>query len=151
MISFTNTCSSPFQAGPAPYRSCDEGRVARLSVDRDRPLSRATLRDGQVEGQLRLIGGEEALQSAVMGSRVGAGDVEWQAVAEETGGPAQDQRSLGQGLAIDLEVCEAPGKGRERGDPELGRVLQEAVLYLEMLRCEENTFAPEHTLGLTHR
>ena len=103
-----------------------------------------------MERQLRLIGGEEAFERAGRRGGVRVGDVEGQAVPEQAGGAAEDQGSLGQGFTIDLEVGEAPGKGRKGRDPELGRVFQESILDLEVLRCEEDTFAPEHTLGLTH-
>ena len=69
--------------------------------------------------------------------RVGRGCVEQESVREAADGGANDDRSAGEGLAIDLEPRDAPGTERQRAELEAQQLIEIAVLGLEMLRGEE--------------
>src|ERR1035437_1176980 len=71
-------------------------------------------------------------------------NLEQQSIGKDACGTRNNKLTIGQQLSINRQFAEAPGTKLECLQAEIERILDEAILHLEMLRGQERTLGPEN-------
>jgi hypothetical protein len=98
----------------------------------------------QVDVETLGSGLEKFFQGFGRRRRIGVRHFEQESIGENTCGACYSELSLGQQLRVDRQFAEAPWTKLERLQAEIERVLDEAILHLEMLRGQERALGPEN-------
>ncbi len=85
-----------------------------------------------------------------MRSAVRIGNIEDESVRKNAGCPGDAEISRSKGFMVNLQFGETPRLKCKRFELKTQRVLEKAILRLEMLRAEKGPFHPDHRLQLLH-
>src|SRR5262245_14050869 len=110
----------------------------------------AILRHRQKQVEHFLIRVEAIRQLPVRRGRIRIGDLEQQTVRKNTRAARDLENAAVQVLLADLQGAETPGPERQVFQMELQKILEEAILQLQMLRVQESSFGPDYRLELPH-
>ena len=111
----------------------------------------AVVGDRQVHIQTLRARFEEFFQGLRRRRRVGFRNLEQQSIGKNSGSARNGKLPLGQQFRIDRQFAKSPGAELEGLEAEIKRILDEAILHLEVLRSQERALGPENWFQLLHR